>query len=220
MSPKVESKPAGRPNADEQSIGEHAEVESIEIVFNEGFEAHKELEVFIGAEKRSAKLVKVDLSSRTYRWEPKHGISVFPNDKLIIRPLHKRWRDCHFTLGRKDRIDSYEISGKDLMSLCDHDSGSPLDGPECFKASGRNSKVILRLFLRGFEALVDVDITSLDSSKVTETVMSLTSSESLQTAASEIQSVLGQIGANVAVVEDVIQTLENVASQKLRCPHS
>ena len=62
------------------------------------------------------------------------------------------------------------------------------------------------------KALVDVDTTSLNSSKVVESVMSLTSSESLQTAASEIQSVLGQIGANVAVVENVIQTLENVSS--------
>jgi len=191
-------------------------IESIDIVFNEGIEAHKDhaLKVFVGHEEKSPKKIKADLPERTHRWNFKYrdGLSIFSNDKLTIRPLHNRWSPGHVTLGHRDEIDKYEISAKDIISFCSSEPDSPPDGPEYYSLSCENSKITLKVFLRGFEALVCVDTTSLNPNAVLDDLNSLSSSKSLQECVSELHSVFNILNTNVEALENVTQVLENVAS--------
>ncbi len=103
--------------------------------------------------------------------------------------------------------------------------------------SGKNTKITLKVSLRGFDevrsgrlsvactlisipicrqALVKVDTTSLNPNAEVEILASLSSSESLQECASKLRSVFSEIGANVEVLQNVIQVLENVASVSCR----
>jgi len=179
----------------------------------------KELDVFVEDEEKSAEWMKIDSPGRA-QWSFKDGLSLFPNDSLKIRPLHSRRSPGHFKFGGgRDQMDSFTILAKDIISFCKHQStGCPSDeleypGPP----SGKNSKISLKVFLRGFdEALVEVDTTSLNPNAEDEILESLSSSESLKACACKLHSVFSQIGANVEVVQNVIQVLENVASVSRR----
>jgi len=204
MSYKDQTISAGVPSVDKHGLGEHVPVKSIVIIFlDKRMKPSEKLEVFVDDEQKSAGWMKIDSPEGTLKWNSKDGFALFPNDSITIRPLHSRWSRSHVKFGRdRDQIDSYTILAKDIISFCNRQpADSPPDGIDYpGPPSGKNSKISLKVSLRGFdEALVKVDTASLNPNAEKEILESLSSSESLQECASKLRSVFSEIADNVEV---------------------
>jgi len=185
-------------------------VKSIDIVvLDKSIKVAKMLKVLVKDREELSGWKKKDSPKQTdpSRWHFKDFLSLYPHDSLTIQPLRS-----NFGLSGK-QIDSYTIPAKDIILFCCREPNAPPDGLKYRIPPGDNSEITLKVSLEGFdEALVKVDTTSLNSNAETDILESLSSSESLRDCASELGSVFDKIGANVEVVEHVIQVLENVAS--------